>query len=138
MDLSPAHLATRVAAQRPAAIEASHSFLEAGSGSVLIAVFAGPKPAPGDPAGSPALATLVINDPAVLDLEVLRIVLPAAPDALILATATAEWARITNRAGSWWADVDVSDQEGSAPIQLQTTALVTGALLRLISGVFQG
>jgi hypothetical protein len=34
--------------------------------------------------------------------------------------------------------VEVSDQEGTAPIQLQTTALVTGALLRLISGVFQG
>lgn len=138
MELSPAHLSARAAAQRPAAISASHVLLEQGAGDIRIELFEGPAPVAGASAASPPLSTVLIPDPTVLDTELFRIDLPEVADALIVATATASWARITNRNGDWWANVAVSDADGDAPIQLETTALVAGALLRLISGRFQG
>lgn len=138
MDLSPAHADARLQAQRPVAIEASHTQLEAGSGNIAIEIHGGARPAPGADPGQPAAAVLLVEAATVLDAGQHRIALPVPIEALITTSTTATWARVLNRDGAWWADMDVSDDTGSAPLRLDTTALVAGGLVRLTHGMFQG
>jgi hypothetical protein len=137
MDLSTAHAAARAAALRLAAITASHSLLETGTGDILIQCYPDPRPPPGD-AGGVMLAAIAAADASVLDTENLRITLPDNIEGVILANGTATWARILNRAGEWWGDVSVSDEAGAGEIQLDNTTMGAGAFARLLTAQFQG
>ena len=138
MDLSPTHADARFIAQREAAIEASYGLLIAGDNPVTIDVHSGSRPAPGDPPGQDPRASLLVETGVLLDSEGHRIILPTPLEALILLSGTATWARVLAAGGAWWADMDVSEFGGSAPIRLETTALVAGAFLRLNHAVFEG
>ena len=138
MDLSPAHAEARLSAQRDAAIEASYEMLVAGGYPVTIDVHSGSRPPPGGPPGQDPRASLLVDADGSLDMENHRIILPTPFEALILLSGTATWARVLAGGGAWWADMDVSEFGGSAPLRLETTALVAGAFLRLNHAVFEG
>lgn len=138
MDLAPDHAAARLVAQRLAAIMVSHARLEDGEGEIVISIYDDPRPPPGEPPTAEPLAVLLVTDATTLDSELYRITLPTPLETLVSRSGGATWARLLNRAGEWWADLEVADEEGAAPLTLSTTQLLAGGILRLIGGVFQG
>ena len=136
MDLSPNHQEARSNAQRDAGIQASYDLLVSGDDPVQIDVYSGDRPAPGEPPGQHPRASVLASDVS-LDVEARQIILPTPLEALIMLSGTASWARVLGADSAWWADMDVSDTAGSAPIRLDTTDLVAGAFLRLNQVVFE-
>ena len=144
MDLSAKHAAARLAAQRLPALHASLALLTRSSQAATIALYGTPRPVPGDPPGGAALATLALATAAGgVDEERFQIVLETPIEGRVSgadpATGTeALWARVTDGAGDWWGDGSVSESGGAGELQFDTTRLLQGATVRLISGLFQG
>lgn len=80
-----------------------------------------------------AVATL-LDPPGVVEDNKLTLSLP--PDALVLATGTARWARISTGEDSPSLDCDVSLIAGAGELKLLTIDLLAGGAVRLVSAEF--
>lgn len=139
MDLSPIHAALRAEAARVPALQASLALLNLAPGPAVILLYAGPRPAPGEAPAGAALATLALAAVAgTIDTEARQLVLAVPIEAQIAVGGEAAWARVIDGAGEWWSDASVSVVGEGGEIQLDDTTLYAGAIVRLISGVFQG
>lgn len=126
--LSPAHEGARAAA----AIAATLAMLNSGTGGANVSLYATARPANGTVAGGSPLAVFTLLKPAgSITAGVLSLSQP--PEAMIIATGVALWARITVDSGPVL-DCDVSDMAGTAMIRLANTQLYAGGYVRLASG----
>lgn len=133
MNLSPAHAAARAAAARLPALQASLALLDSGAGTASIVIYSGVSPA-GD-----LLATIPLADGVGhIDESAFKIILTAPMEGQVTTSGTAAWARIVDNMGVWWADVSLSDADGSGEIKLESLALTPGVFVRLTSAAFQG
>jgi hypothetical protein len=127
--LSPAHAALRAAA----ALAATLIAINAGTTGATVSLYSTTRPADGADAGGAAQAVFTLPLPAgTIDAGVLT--LGVTPDALIMSTGIALWARIEANSVILL-DCDVSDTEGTATIRLASTQLYAGGSVRLASGI---
>lgn len=142
--ISAAHEAAVAEAIRIPALEARLAMLaSADSSRATIEYFGGTQPTEG---GSTAPTPIVTHDltarAGVIDEALKQIVFDVPIETLIagadVAGTTCTWARIKTPAGTWWADMPVTDEAGAGPIKLENTLLENGAFLRMTAAVVQG
>lgn len=109
------------------------AFLSLGAGQAQVKIYPGERPAFGEPAPEPPLASILLAEPLG---TVAGGVLDVAPtdEALIDATGEATWARIVNGDGALAWDCDVSDLDGDGELRLPSTRLYAGGYTRIVSG----
>jgi hypothetical protein len=157
MDISTKHANAVIAACRIPALQARLALL-ANVGNPersTIAFYGTAKPDPGDPPGDDPIVTLTLTEAAGVidtDLHQLQIATPLEAQVTGADPATGTipvWARVSDAAGDWWADLSVSVEGGTGEIQLVQTGtegdppapvvrLFNGAFARLSSAVVQG
>lgn len=119
-----------------AMLNALRALIDAGSGAGTIKIYTAPKPSNGAAVTSQTLlAELTFSDPSaptaaggVLTFD------PITGDSSANASGTATWARISDSAGNFVADLDVSDTLGSGELKLTTTTIVAGGTVNVTSG----
>lgn len=119
---------------KAAQLGGSLALLDAGPALPRIEFYADTPPAGGG-AATTLLAVVQLADPAgsVVDSA---LVLSVPQSGLVLADGECTWARAFNGAGAIWADGLCTDTAGAGPFKLETTSLLAGGLVRLISAVF--
>lgn len=123
------HAAERAAA----ALQATLTALNSGTTGATIDIYATDRPAVGDaPSGAP-LATFVLSKPAGT-INAGLLTLGVVPDALIMVTGIAVWARVSAN-GATKFDCDVTDTTGTGTIRLATTQLYAGGSVHMASGI---
>ena len=129
MILSPAHLAARAAAARIAAAHASLALLSGGAARVEVL-----------DAASAILALAVIPAaPGTVDDDLVRSLLAAPLEGVVVAAGTPASARIRAGNGGLWAEgLTVAGQAGAGELRLDTLDLVPGRLLRILTAEIQG
>lgn len=134
LSLAPDHVTARNVAVRLPALQASHTRLITGwAHDPLIELYEGE-----DPDTGTLLATIPVPVAAIsLNSGEFKIEVGVV-EGQVTEAGTAESARIVDASGNWWADASVSDEEGEGDIQLQTVELLSGAFVRLTTGVFAG
>lgn len=127
-------ISTQHSAERAAgALSATLTKLNSGTAGASVSLYATVRPANGAAAGGAALTTLVLPKPAGAIANGI-LTLGAAPDALIMETGIAAWARFSVE-GVPLFDCNVSDTSGTATLRLVTTQLYAGGSVRLASGI---
>jgi hypothetical protein len=120
-----------------AALTGRRDFLDAGGDAAEIRIYNGTRPAAG---GTPTtlLATIVLTNPCGdIDDGSLSLTQDAEYD-LAVATGTATWGRLVTAAGQWCIDADVGNEASAAPIKIDSTGLIAGGKVSLISAVLTG
>jgi hypothetical protein len=158
MDISTKHANAVIAACRIPALNARLALIEQPAPGGLrskIQFYGTEKPAPGAPPGGDPIVTLTMTAAAgtvdaVLHQIQITTPLEAQVDGADPATGTIPlWARVTDSAGDWWADMTVTVEGGGGEIQLVQTGtegdppapvvrLFNGAFTRISSAVVQG
>ena len=83
------------------------------------------------------LATIVLNDPcATITNNVLTFSFANNGETQCSASGQATWCRITNSADLFCIDMDVTDNNGSGTVKIDSTALYQGGTIRVQSGTF--
>lgn len=80
------------------------------------------------------LGTLILSKPVGTVANGELVLAPITEDASADTSGNATWARIQDGDGNEVMDLDVSDLNGSAPIKLNTTAIVQGGPIRINTG----
>lgn len=103
-------------------------------GRARIRLYAGVRPAiNGSPTGT-LLAEIRLQQPCgAVNNGVLTLL--ADGDGLVLAAGTPTWARVVTASGATAWDCDVSDNNGSGEIKLESTTLYAGGSVRLSSAI---
>lgn len=111
-------------------------FLNVGSGVAHILIYDSARPANGAAITTETLLVDVplLDPPGTVGSNKLSITTP--PDALILASGIAAWARVINGDGSHAIDCDVTDIAGAGPIKMASTTLYAGGIARILSAEF--
>ncbi|NMM75394.1 hypothetical protein B2J88_20305 [Rhodococcus sp. SRB_17] len=124
---------THAEARAAAALQATLTALNSGATGATIDIYATVRPATGDAPGGSPLATFTLPKPAgtIADRQ---LTLGVVPDALIMSTGEALWARVMAGTALLF-DCDVSDTTGTATLRLATTQLYAGGSVHLASGV---
>ena len=125
------------AAARNAAANAIVDLIDGGSSNGTVKIYTGTAPTNPDTAlGSQILlATLTFSDPAFTASDAGTVFAEAISDDTSADTSgTAAWARISDSAGTAIIDVDVG--VAGATLNLNTTEIIAGATVRIVSGSF--
>ncbi|TVR65432.1 MAG: hypothetical protein EA420_03110 [Candidatus Competibacteraceae bacterium] len=157
MDISPKHENAVIAACRISALQARLDLL-ANVGAPersTLAFYGTTKPDPGDPPGADPIVILTMTEGAgTIDAGLFQLLLATPIGGQVTGADPEEgtiplWARITDPAGDWWADLTVSVEGGGGDIQLVATGLegapaapvarlFNGAVAQIASAVVQG
>lgn len=126
IEISTAHNEARLAG--------SLAHFDAGAGSARIRIYSGVRPAFGAAPSGSLLCEFVLSEPCgSVASGVLTLTLP--PEAQVLATGVAAWARIVNGADAVAMDCDCSDNAGAGEVKLANTQLYAGGYAALTSAV---
>lgn len=111
-------------------------FLNVGSGVAHILIYDSTRPANGAAITTEVLLVDIplLDPPGTVGSNKLSITTP--PDALILASGVATWARIINGDGVHGIDCDVTDIAGAGPVKMASTTLYAGGIARILSAEF--
>ena len=111
-------------------------FLDSGAGAATVNVYDGARPAGGAAVTTQnLLTTITLPEPCGV-VAANKLTLDPVPDALIVHTGDATWARILNGNGDYALGCDVTDTLGAGEIKLASTSLLIGGAARLVSGQF--
>jgi hypothetical protein len=145
MDISTKHDDARIAASRIPALNASLALLEAADPDPAhLDLYGGTRPDPGEATLEDLVVSIEVAATAgEVDEELYQLQVTVPLEAQITGAdaetgTTVTWGRWIDGEGDWFADVSVSDEEGSGEVKLQTTLLYNGAFCRLTSAIFQG
>lgn len=118
----------------------SLNYLQTGSGTAVVQIYNGARPASGaTPAGTMLASIPLDNGIGTIDAGALVLTVPA--EGLIVSSGIAAWARIRKRDGGYAMDCDVGqvDSHGTVitpgDLLLDQTTLYEGGVVRLMSGV---
>jgi hypothetical protein len=131
--MSVLHLSASAAS---ALADAAVDLIDAGSAAGTIKIYDGAMPATVDTAVSTQtlLAELTFADPAFGNASSgVATISSAATDSSADATGTATWARIADSDGNAIMDADVTGIGGGGTIELNTTSIVAGGEVSLVS-----
>jgi hypothetical protein len=116
---------------------------DGGAGSPASAtIYAGERPAPGEPASGTLVATVAFSFPAGVVQPDGSLLLSVAPEALASADGAPAWLRVFSGTGVWLFDADVSLPGGAgdfwlAPTGVEaptSTQVYAGGVIQLASG----
>lgn len=107
-------------------------FLALGTTNATVELMTGTQPELGG-APTTVLATVLLAEP-VGTISGGVLTLTPTPEVMVSNTGTATWARVKNGNGTLAWDCAVSDEEGTAPLKLDTTLLYVGGMVRIASG----
>ena len=119
--------------------EAAHSgrldFLNSGTGTAVIEIYGGTRPATAATATSePVLVSIALDNPAgVVDAGTLELL--ATDPGMIVTSGLATWARVKNRNGDTAFDMDAGAVGSGAECELSQTTLFAGGLVTLVSAI---
>lgn len=119
---------------RTARLQALAAAIDAGSEAAQLTLYGGERPPPGEAASGPALVALTLPRPFAQEISDGRLVMAPPEDGMATAGGLASWARITTGDGSWALDLDVGTTGSGADIELATTQLYPGGLVRITAG----
>ena len=128
MDISTAHNEARLGGTK--------TFLDTGGGAgATIEIYDGERPPPGGSVTN-LLVTFTLTKPCgTVASNTLPVTAAAIP--LAVRDGTATWYRAKTAAGAWAGDGWVSDLAGSGEIKLDTTDILAGGSVRLVSATFR-
>lgn len=96
----------------------------------LIRIYSAPRPAAGDSVTAQImLAELELPKPPIADLADDTLTFAPIPEALCNASGTAAWARLSNGAGLWVADIDVGETGSGAELEMSSVDLLAGGAI---------
>lgn len=108
--------------------------IDAGStGPATLKIYVGPRPAPGAAITGSLLATLQFAHPCAQTVSGGMLTLKPLAEQLVSGNGIPSWGRISDRDGSFVADLNVGPPGSGADIEIPADELFTGAMLRINS-----
>ncbi|MGY3884214.1 hypothetical protein [Aeromonas aquatica] len=108
--------------------------IDAGStGPATLKIYVGPRPAPGAAITGSLLATLQFAHPCAQTVTGGMLALKPLAEQLVSGNGIPSWGRISDRDGSFVADLDVGPPGSGADIEIPADELFSGAMLRINS-----
>lgn len=112
--------------------------IDSGSTGGKLTLYSGTRPATGggsiDPFTNLILGELVFSKPCASSIDNGVLIFAAiSPDSSANNSGQATWARITNSDGSYVMDLDVTSNSGSGDIKLNSTDIIQGGPISVIS-----
>lgn len=102
-----------------------------------ITLYSGTRPASGAAVtAQTALVVMPLPEPAAT-VEAGVLVFEAIAEAMAQESGTATWARTTDSVGGYVMDLDVSATEGGGDIELSSTNIIKGGLVRITAGTIR-
>jgi hypothetical protein len=109
--------------------------IDADASPGVLRIYTDPVPSPGDAVTTQTLlAELTFSKPCGSVSNGVLTFDPITEEDLAPATGTATWGRILDGAGTWVGDVDVGVPGSGAAIELNTTSIYEGGIVRITSG----
>jgi hypothetical protein len=109
------------------------AFLAIGAENAKVHLYDGARPVLGGTPAGTLLTSIVLVEPLGTVADGFLTLAPT-PEAMILASGEATWARIVNGDGALAWDCDVSDLNGTGELRLASTTLYAGGYTRIVSG----
>lgn len=112
--------------------------IDTGSGTAKLNIYGGTRPAnPATAAGSSPLVSFDLPNPCFGNAAMVSSNAKASANAITPVNAsaggTATWARVLDRNGNAYNDVDVTDTSGSGEVKLSSTTVVNGTETSVVS-----
>lgn len=121
---------------RNARVQVIADEINAGTGPATLEIYSGTRPAAGEAVTDQTLlATVEFANPCTSTAIAGGVLtFDDFPTSVAVADGTATWGRITNAAGTFVADLDVSAASGGGQLVLNTTSIVTDGAVEVTAG----
>lgn len=117
-------------------LNAVRDAMDAETSPAILRIYSGARPSAGAAPAGDLLVEMDFAQPSAADAASGQLTFNGLSQGTAVETGTAAWARIVDGADAFVADMDVSENGGGGDVQLNTTAIVSGAPVDVLSASF--